>query len=167
MAGYLDDPEAQRRAPARRPTIAPRTWRRATPTATYWYVGRADDVFKSSDYRISPFELESALIEHGSVAEAAVVPSPDPIRLERPQGLGGARSPASSPRRPPRTPSSASYASGSRPTRASGASNSPSCRRPSPARSAASSSAPWKKSAHAAGVRGEHEYWEDDFIDFD
>ena len=44
------------------------------------YVGRADDVFKASDYRISPFELESALIEHPAVAEAAVVPSPDPLR---------------------------------------------------------------------------------------
>ncbi len=51
----------------------------------YWYVGRADDVFKSSDYRISPFELESALIEHESVAEAAVVPSPDPLRLAVPK----------------------------------------------------------------------------------
>lgn len=44
------------------------------------YVGRADDVFKASGYRISPFELESALIEHEAVAEAAVVPSPDPLR---------------------------------------------------------------------------------------
>ena len=44
------------------------------------YVGRADDVFKASGYRISPFELESALIEHAAVAEAAVVPSPDPVR---------------------------------------------------------------------------------------
>ena len=44
------------------------------------YVGRADDVFKSSDYRISPFELESALIEHEAIAEAAVVPSPDALR---------------------------------------------------------------------------------------
>ena len=51
----------------------------------YWYVGRADDVFKSSDYRISPFELESALIEHAAVAEAAVVPSPDPLRLSVPK----------------------------------------------------------------------------------
>jgi acetyl-CoA synthetase len=49
------------------------------------YVGRADDVFKSSDYRISPFELESMLIEHAAVAEAAVVPSPDPIRLAVPK----------------------------------------------------------------------------------
>lgn len=51
----------------------------------YWYVGRADDVFKSSDYRISPFELESALIEHSAVAEAAVVPSPDAMRLNVPK----------------------------------------------------------------------------------
>jgi acetyl-CoA synthetase len=51
----------------------------------YWYVGRTDDVFKSSDYRISPFELESALIEHPEVAEAAVVESPDPKRLYVPK----------------------------------------------------------------------------------
>jgi acetyl-CoA synthetase len=49
------------------------------------FVGRSDDVFKSSDYRISPFELESILLEHEKVAEAAVVPSPDPIRLAIPK----------------------------------------------------------------------------------
>ena len=49
------------------------------------YVGRADDVFKASDYRISPFELESVLIEHPAVAEAAVVPSPDATRLAVPK----------------------------------------------------------------------------------
>jgi acetyl-CoA synthetase len=49
------------------------------------YVGRADDVFKASDYRISPFELESVLIEHPMVAEAAVVPSPDALRLAVPK----------------------------------------------------------------------------------
>ena len=49
------------------------------------FVGRSDDVFKSSDYRISPFELESVLLEHEAVAEAAVVPSPDPIRLAIPK----------------------------------------------------------------------------------
>ncbi len=49
------------------------------------YVGRADDVFKASDYRISPFELESVLIEHEAVAEAAVVPAPDPLRLAVPK----------------------------------------------------------------------------------
>jgi acetyl-CoA synthetase len=49
------------------------------------YIGRTDDVFKASDYRISPFELESVLIEHEAVAEAAVVPSPDPLRLAVPK----------------------------------------------------------------------------------
>ncbi|UYO52532.1 AMP-binding protein [Rhodopseudomonas palustris] len=49
------------------------------------FVGRTDDVFKSSDYRISPFELESVLLEHDLVAEAAVVPSPDPIKLAIPK----------------------------------------------------------------------------------
>ena len=49
------------------------------------FVGRADDVFKASDYRISPFELESVLIEHPAVAEAAVVPAPDPVRLAVPK----------------------------------------------------------------------------------
>jgi acetyl-CoA synthetase len=53
----------------------------------YTYVGRADDVFKASDYRISPFELESMLIEHEAVAEAAVVPSPDPLRLAVPKAF--------------------------------------------------------------------------------
>src|SRR5579863_2141215 len=51
------------------------------------YVGRLDDVFKSSDYRISPFELESVLIEHPAVAEAAVVPSPDLLRLAVPKAF--------------------------------------------------------------------------------
>jgi acetyl-CoA synthetase len=46
----------------------------------FWFVGRADDVIKSSDYRIGPFEVESALAEHPAVAEAAVIGSPDPIR---------------------------------------------------------------------------------------
>lgn len=51
------------------------------------YIGRADDVFKSSDYRISPFELESALVEHPLIAEAAVVPSPDAMRLAVPKAF--------------------------------------------------------------------------------
>ncbi|MBA3529622.1 MAG: AMP-binding protein, partial [Propionibacteriaceae bacterium] len=49
------------------------------------YVGRSDDVFKASDYRISPFELESVLIEHEAVAEAAIVPAPDALRLAVPK----------------------------------------------------------------------------------
>jgi len=51
------------------------------------YVGRSDDVFKASDYRISPFELENVLIEHPAVAEAAVVPSPDPVRMAVPKAF--------------------------------------------------------------------------------
>jgi acetyl-CoA synthetase len=51
------------------------------------YVGRADDVFKASDYRISPFELESVMIEHEAVVEAAIVPSPDPMRLAVPKAF--------------------------------------------------------------------------------
>ncbi|BCF91043.1 AMP-binding protein [Paraburkholderia largidicola] len=51
------------------------------------YVGRSDDVFKSSDYRLSPFELESVLIEHEAIAEAAVVPSNDPLRLSVPKAF--------------------------------------------------------------------------------
>ncbi|CAD5989608.1 AMP-binding protein [Agreia sp. COWG] len=49
------------------------------------YVGRTDDVFKASDYKISPFELESVLIEHPSVVEAAIVPAPDALRLAVPK----------------------------------------------------------------------------------
>ena len=49
------------------------------------YLGRTDDVFKASDYKISPFELESVLIEHPAVAEAAVIPAPDELRLAVPK----------------------------------------------------------------------------------
>ncbi|XP_031416077.1 acyl-coenzyme A synthetase ACSM3, mitochondrial [Clupea harengus] len=47
-----------------------------------WFVGRADDVILSAGYRIGPFEVENALIEHDAVAESAVVCSPDPVRGE-------------------------------------------------------------------------------------
>jgi len=80
MEGYADDPARTQRALGGRhygtADVASRD-----ADGYYWYVGRTDDVFKSSDYRISPFELESALIEHEAVAEAAVVESPDPRRL--------------------------------------------------------------------------------------
>ncbi|MDN3480364.1 AMP-binding protein [Arthrobacter sp. APC 3897] len=55
------------------------------PEGYITYVGRTDDVFKASDYKISPFELESVLIEHPAVAEAAVVPAPDELRLAVPK----------------------------------------------------------------------------------
>jgi acetyl-CoA synthetase len=84
MTGYKDDPE--RAAAAMRDGYY-HTGDVASRDADGYitYVGRTDDVFKASDYRISPFELESVLIEHEAVAEAAVVPSPDPIRLAVPK----------------------------------------------------------------------------------
>lgn len=48
----------------------------------WWFVARADDVIKTSDYRVGPFEVESVLLEHPAVAEVAVVGSPDPIRWQ-------------------------------------------------------------------------------------
>jgi acetyl-CoA synthetase len=86
MLGYYRDGETQ---PAAGPDGYYRTGDVAVRDADgyYTYVGRTDDVFKSSDYRISPFELESALIEHEAVAEAAVVPSPDALRLSVPKAF--------------------------------------------------------------------------------
>jgi acetyl-CoA synthetase len=84
MDGYKDDPSKMEKA-------LKEGYYRTGDVATrdeegyLFFVGRADDVFKSSDYRISPFELESFLIEHEAVAEAAVVPSPDPVRLTVPK----------------------------------------------------------------------------------
>jgi acetyl-CoA synthetase len=49
------------------------------------YIGRTDDVFKASDYKVSPFELESVLVSHPAVTEAAVVPAPDPVRFAVPK----------------------------------------------------------------------------------
>jgi acetyl-CoA synthetase len=84
MTGYLDDPdhtaEVMREGYYHTGDVAARG-----PDGFITYVGRADDVFKASDYRISPFELESVLIEHDAVAEAAVVPAPDPLRLAVPK----------------------------------------------------------------------------------
>jgi acetyl-CoA synthetase len=86
MAGYADSEE-------RTESALGGDYYRTSDTASrdddgyLWYIGRSDDVFKSSDYRISPFELESALLEHEAVAEAAVVPSPDPLRLSVPKAF--------------------------------------------------------------------------------
>ena len=86
MAGYEDSPE--RTAEVMHGGVY-RTGDVAQRDADgyYTFVGRADDVFKASDYRISPFELESALIEHAAVVEVAVVPSPDPVRLAVPKAF--------------------------------------------------------------------------------
>ncbi|HEX8989897.1 MAG TPA: AMP-binding protein [Rhodocyclaceae bacterium] len=86
MVGYMDSPEktaeVMRGGYYRTGDVASRD-----ADGYITYVGRADDVFKASDYRISPFELESALLEHPAVAEAAVVPSPDPVRLAVPKAF--------------------------------------------------------------------------------
>jgi acetyl-CoA synthetase len=86
MTGYLDDPERTALVTAggfyRTGDEA-----RRDEAGYYHYVGRGDDLFKSSDYRISPFELESALLEHPAVAEVAVVPSPDALRLHVPKAF--------------------------------------------------------------------------------
>lgn len=86
MAGYLQDDGSLLEGRG-----APGRWYRTGDVASFdedgyiTYVGRTDDVFKASDYKISPFELESVLIEHPAVAEAAVVPAPDPLRLAVPK----------------------------------------------------------------------------------
>jgi acetyl-CoA synthetase len=84
MVGYRDDPErttdVMRDGYYHTGDVA-----RRDAGGAITYIGRTDDVFKASDYRISPFELESVLIEHEAVAEAAVVPSPDPLRLAVPK----------------------------------------------------------------------------------
>ena len=86
MDGYADD--ARRNAAAMANDLY-RTGDEASMDADGYihFVGRGDDVFKSSDYRISPFELESVLVEHELVAEAAIVPSPDPVRLAVPKAF--------------------------------------------------------------------------------
>ncbi|HZU94298.1 MAG TPA: AMP-binding protein [Microbacterium sp.] len=84
MAGYYDDPEKTAES---RVGGFHHTGDIATRDADGYltYIGRADDVFKASDYKISPFELESVLLEHELVVEAAVIPSPDPTRLAVPK----------------------------------------------------------------------------------
>jgi len=86
MAGYVN-------APGRAADRAKENYYRTSDFAridadgTIEFVGRTDDVFKSADYRISPFELESILLEHEAIAESAVIPSPDPVRLAVPKAF--------------------------------------------------------------------------------
>ncbi|MFF8726152.1 AMP-binding protein [Streptomyces sp. NPDC015171] len=84
MTGYHGDPDRTAEAMAggyyRTGDIATRD-----EEGYLTYIGRSDDVFKASDYKVSPFELESALLEHEAVAEAAVVPAPDELRLAVPK----------------------------------------------------------------------------------
>ncbi|MFP5371964.1 MAG: AMP-binding protein [Actinomycetes bacterium] len=84
MTGYQGDPERHAEAMAGGYYHTGDVARR-DDEGYITYIGRADDVFKASDYKISPFELESVLIEHPAVAEAAVVPVPDPVRAAVPK----------------------------------------------------------------------------------
>jgi acetyl-CoA synthetase len=79
MAGYLGLPGTGAASTERYYRTGDVAVRDAEGTITF--VGRTDDIFKSSDYKVSPFEVESVLIEHPAVAEAAVVPAPDETRL--------------------------------------------------------------------------------------
>ena len=85
MDGYLQDDGTILRVTGPHYRTGDVALRNADGSLTY--VGRADDVFKSSGYRISPFELESVLIEHPAVAEAAVVPVPDATRTALPKAF--------------------------------------------------------------------------------
>jgi acetyl-CoA synthetase len=86
MPGYADDP-ARTAHVMRSNVFHTGDVARVSADGLYTFVGRNDDVFKSSDYRISPFELESVLVEHPAVQEAAVVPSYDPKRLSVPKAF--------------------------------------------------------------------------------
>ena len=122
------------------------------------YVGRADDVFKAADYRISPFELESVLIEHPAVAEAAVVPSPDALRLRAECVV---LAPGNEPSRE-LAGEILAYREHLAGTSGSGGSSSPSCRRRSPGRSAGSSCADEADKVEQ-GESAPHAYDESDF----
>ena len=86
MKGYYGDEEKNREV-FRKGALPHR--RRGLPdeNGVFTDAGPADDVFKSSDYKISPFELESVLVEHPAVVEAAIVPAPDDIRLSVPKAF--------------------------------------------------------------------------------
>ncbi|PSL55845.1 acetyl-CoA synthetase [Saccharothrix carnea] len=86
MPGYLDAPEKNAQTFAGGHYHTGDIGRRDVD-GYFTYVGRADDVFKSYDYRVSPFELESVLLRHDDVAEVAVVPAPDPIGLVVPKAF--------------------------------------------------------------------------------
>ena len=86
MTAYLDDPDKTAAVMQNR-LYHTGDMAAADEDGYFWFVGRGDDVFKCSDYRISPFELESVLMEHPLVAEVAIVPSADPIRTNVPKAF--------------------------------------------------------------------------------
>lgn len=84
MTGYLGDAEATARS-MRDGYYHTGDFATRDADGRFTFLGRGDDVFKASDYRISPFELESVLLQHPAVQDAAVVPSPEPLRLAVPK----------------------------------------------------------------------------------
>jgi acetyl-CoA synthetase len=86
MTGYMDDPD-RTQAVMQNGLYHTGDLASLDDDGYFFFVGRGDDVFKSSDYRISPFELESVLMEHPLVAEVAIVPSSDPIRTNVPKAF--------------------------------------------------------------------------------
>ncbi|HSK33049.1 MAG TPA: AMP-binding protein [Propionicimonas sp.] len=86
MAGYHNDPEMTAEA-CRNGHYHTGDIASCDADGYLTYIGRADDVFKASDYKISPFELESILLEHPFVTEVAIVPSPDPLRAAVPKAF--------------------------------------------------------------------------------
>jgi acetyl-CoA synthetase len=76
---YWNDPDATR-ALVINGWIVTRDLGRIDDEGYFWFEGRADDMIKSSGYRIGPFEVESALLRHPAVAEAAVIGQPDEMR---------------------------------------------------------------------------------------
>ncbi|HTJ69430.1 MAG TPA: AMP-binding protein [Actinospica sp.] len=84
MAGYRDDPQLTAEATAGG-YYHTGDLGSQDEDGRITFVGRSDDVFKASDYQISPFELESVLLRHEAVLDAAVIPAADPIRLAVPK----------------------------------------------------------------------------------
>jgi acetyl-CoA synthetase len=86
MLGYDADPERTARVLGERYYHTGDLARR-DGKGRFHFIGRTDDVFKSFDFRVSPFELERALLSHPAVAEAVIVPKPDPIGFEVPKAF--------------------------------------------------------------------------------
>ena len=144
--------------------IAPATSRRATPTATSPMIGRADDVFKSSDYRLSPFELESVLIEHRGDRRGRCRAGAGSDALHDRQGLCRACAGPCARTAPPRWRSSSTCASALAPYKLCAADRVPSnCPRRSRARSGGSNCATRENELAERGERAEAEFRIEDF----
>ncbi len=165
MRGYEDSPQAT--AEAMRDGYY-HTGDMATRDADGYitFVGRADDVFKASDYRISPFELESVLIEHEAVAEGGGRAEPRSAPAGRAQGLRDPAPARASPARARRATSSLSRAGSSPRTSAcAGSSSSPSCPRRISGKIRRVELRRAESERRQRGLREPLEYFEEDFPD--